>query len=84
MCFFIFSFSNSLYLLLHQDEEMNALDQLRRRATKAIYIEPLASRLPPTFQENNKSSKEDKNIEKEIFEALKHANIMGEGLEETL
>jgi hypothetical protein len=47
---------------MHQDEEMNALDQLRRRATKAIYIEPLASRLPPTFQESNESSKKDKNI----------------------
>jgi hypothetical protein len=34
MCIFIFSFLNSLYLLLHQDEKMSALDQLRGRTSK--------------------------------------------------
>jgi hypothetical protein len=29
---FHFSFSNYLYLLLHQDEKMNALDQLKEKA----------------------------------------------------
>jgi hypothetical protein len=34
MCLFIFSFLNPLYLLLHQDEEMNAMDQLRENKQK--------------------------------------------------
>jgi hypothetical protein len=34
MCLFIFSFLNPLYLLLHQDEEMNVLDQLRETSKK--------------------------------------------------
>jgi hypothetical protein len=35
------------------------------KATKVIYIEPLASKPPPTFQENNESSRKDKNIERD-------------------
>lgn len=54
------------------------------RATGAIDIELLASRLPPSFQENSESSREMKNIETKIFEALQCATTMGEGLEETL
>jgi hypothetical protein len=36
------------------------------------------------FQESNKSSREEINVEKDIFEVLKCATTMGEGLEETL
>ncbi len=53
------------------------------RATKVIYIEPHASRPPPTFQESSENSKEEKNIKRNILEALQHADIIG-GLEETL
>ncbi len=36
------------------------------------------------FQESSESLKEERNVEKDIFEALKHATTMGEWLEETL
>ncbi len=110
MCFFIFSFLNPSYLLLHQYEECprsierkqtrkrqnwgnkkkrkeKKLQRIRKevfRTTKAIYIEPLASRPPPTFQKSSKNSREEKNIEGKILEALQHAPTMGEGLEKTL
>jgi len=53
------------------------------RATVVIYIEPLALRPPPVFWKSSGSSREELDIEQEIFEALKCATIMG-GLEETL
>lgn len=54
------------------------------RATRAIYIKLLASILPLIFQENSQSFGEEINIEREIFDALQCATIMGEGFEETL
>jgi len=54
------------------------------KATEAIYIEPLASRLPFAFCESNESSRKGKYIEQEIFESLKHVAIVGRGLEGTL
>jgi hypothetical protein len=54
------------------------------RATKAIYIEPLASRPPFAFKESNESCENERNIEREILEGLQHVATMGEGLEETL
>jgi hypothetical protein len=48
-----------------------------------IYIELLVFRPPPIFQENNESFRKERNIEREILEALQRANIMG-GLEKTL
>jgi hypothetical protein len=38
----------------------------------------------PTFQESNKNSIEERNVEREILEALQHVTTMGERLEETL
>jgi hypothetical protein len=46
------------------------------RAIGAIYIEPLASRLPLVFQERSVSSRKEKDIECEFFETLSHV-IMG-------
>ncbi len=114
-CIFIFSFWIPLYLLLHQNEAMSTLDQLKQRvskreakwkrrrkdkkgekremqrvreevfvATTVIYIEPLASRPPLVFWENNESYGEEKDVEHEIFETLKRVVIMGEGFEKTL
>jgi hypothetical protein len=40
--------------------------------------------LPPTFQESNESSREERNVDKYIFEVFKRVTTMGEGLEETL
>jgi len=54
------------------------------RTIGAIYIEPLASRPPPIFRESNESSREERDVKQEIFEALKHVTTMGEGLEKTL
>ncbi len=54
------------------------------RATRVIYIEPLTSRPHPIFWESSENSREGKNVEQEIFEALKHVSIVGEGLEEIL
>ncbi len=68
-------------------KEEKKLHKMRKevlKATKLIYIEPLTSRSPLAFQESNKSSKEEKNVEREIFEALQHVAIVGEGFEETL
>jgi len=36
------------------------------------------------FQESSTNFGEERNVEKMIFEALKHVAIVGEGLEETL
>lgn len=44
----------------------------------------LASRPPPISQKINESSREGRNIEWEIFEALTCVVIVGEGLKETL
>ncbi len=54
------------------------------RATRTIYIERLASRLPPIFWESSESLGEEKNVKHEIFEALKHVTTMGKGLGKTL
>jgi hypothetical protein len=54
------------------------------RVTKEIYIEPLASRPPPVFQESNESSGKRRDMESENFETLKCVVIVGEGFEETL
>ncbi len=48
-----------------------------------IYIELFASRLPHVFQDNSESFGE-RNIEREIFEALQCVATIGEGFEETL
>lgn len=53
------------------------------RATRAIYIEPLASRPPPIFWKSNESFRGGRDVESEIFEALKHVVTMGR-FEETL
>jgi hypothetical protein len=53
------------------------------RATRVIYIELFASRLPHVFQDNSESFGE-RNIEREIFEALQCVATIGEGFEETL
>jgi hypothetical protein len=68
-------------------KEENELQRIRKeifRATKIIYIELFASRPPPVFQESNTNFGEERNVENEIFEALKHVVTMGEELEETL
>ncbi len=71
-----------------KEREEKKLQRIKKevfRAIKAIYIEPFASRLTaPTFQESSKNSREEKNIEREILEALQHVVTMGERLEETL
>jgi hypothetical protein len=54
------------------------------RAMRAIYIEPFASRLPLEFQKRSENYGEEKDVESEIFDTLKHVIIMGKGLEETL
>ncbi len=54
------------------------------RATRAIYIEPFASRSPLESQKKSESYGEEKDVESEIFDALKHVIIVGKGLEETL
>lgn len=54
------------------------------RATKVIYIEPFASRPPPTFWKSSESFGQGKNIEQKNFEVLKCATTMGERLEKTL
>ncbi len=48
-----------------------------------IYIELFASRPPLAFQENSESFREERNVKREIFEALRHALTIG-GVEETL
>jgi hypothetical protein len=40
--------------------------------------------MPPLFQENSESFGEEKNVEREMFEALQHAATMGKGFKETL
>jgi hypothetical protein len=37
------------------------------RTTRVIYIEPLASKLPPAFQRNIENFGEDRNVEREII-----------------
>jgi hypothetical protein len=44
----------------------------------------LAFKLPLAFHESNERSRKCKNVKQEIFETLKCAATMGEGLEETL
>jgi hypothetical protein len=44
MCFFIFSFWNLLYFLLHQNEEMNALDRLQESKQERGTIEKIGRR----------------------------------------
>jgi hypothetical protein len=52
------------------------------RATNVIYIEPpLASRAPLVFWKNSESYGEERDVEHEIFETLKHVTIVGEGFE---
>ncbi len=51
------------------------------RTTGVIYIKPLASRLLRVFQENSESYGEERDVEHEIFEALKCVAIVGEGFE---
>jgi hypothetical protein len=53
------------------------------KATEAIYIEPLTSRPPLEFHESNESSRKSKNVEEEIFKALRCATTV-KRLEETL
>jgi hypothetical protein len=53
------------------------------RATRAVYIESLASRPPPTFHESNESSKENKHAKQKKFKTLRCVIIVG-GLEKTL
>ncbi len=68
-----------------EEKKLQIIKEEVFRATKAIYIVPLASRLTtPTFQESNKNSIEERNVEREILEALQHVTTMGERLEETL
>jgi hypothetical protein len=66
MCLFIFSFLNPLYLLLHQDEEMNALDQLRENKQKRGKFEETMRR--ERKKEKKKSYKE---LKKKFLEQLK-------------
>lgn len=54
------------------------------RTTRAIYIEPFASRVPLVFLESTKSYGEWRDVKWEILEALRCVTTMGEGLEETL
>ncbi len=70
-----------------KEGEERKLQKVRKEAfivTSEIYIETLASRSPLVFRKNNESFKEERDIGQEIFEALKHVSIVGEGLEETL
>jgi hypothetical protein len=45
------------------------------KAIRAIYIEPLTSRQPPIFWESSESFREERDIEREIFEALRRVTI---------
>jgi hypothetical protein len=70
-----------------REREERELQKIREevfRATREIYIEPLASRPPFAFQESSESCEEERNIKRKIIKALQHAATMGEGLEETL
>jgi len=49
-----------------------------------IYIESLASWLPPIFWKSNESFGEERNIKRKIFKALQCAPTGREGLEKTL
>jgi hypothetical protein len=49
-----------------------------------IYIESLASWLPPIFWKSNERFGEERNIKRKIFKALQCAPTRGEGLEKTL
>jgi hypothetical protein len=50
----------------------------------AIYIKPLASRSPLTFQESSESFEEGMNVEREILEVLQGVATTRGGLEETM
>jgi len=67
-----------------KEKELQRVREEAFRVIRAIYIEPFASRLPLVFQENNESYGEERDVECEIFEALKCATTMGERFEETL
>jgi hypothetical protein len=49
-----------------------------------IYINLLASRLPLAFQESSNNSRKERNLERELFEVLRHVVSMGERFKETL
>jgi hypothetical protein len=68
-----------------KEEEERELHRVRKdvfRAIKAIYIEPCTSR--PTSRELNESFGEEKDVERESFEALRRVTITRERLEKTL
>jgi hypothetical protein len=45
-----------------------------------IYIELLTSRPPLLFRNSSKSFREERNIERKIFEALRRVTIVGKGV----
>jgi hypothetical protein len=67
-----------------EERELQRVKKEDPRTTSVIYIEPLASRPPPIFQENSESYGEERDVEHEIFEALKCVAIVEEGFEKTL
>ncbi len=66
-----------------EERKLQRVKEEAFRTTGAIYIEPLASRLLPIFQESSESYGEERNIKRENFETLKFDITVG-GLEETL
>jgi hypothetical protein len=73
--------------LLQQNEAMNALEQLRDKSSKReveLRRQIEEKRSPPMFWENSESFGEGRDVEWEIFEALKCVVTMGEGFKETL
>jgi hypothetical protein len=52
-----------------KERELQKIREEVCRTTRAIYIEPLASRPPFAFQESSESCEEERNIERKILEA---------------
>ncbi len=67
-----------------EKKELKKVKEEAFRAIGAIYIEPLSSRPPLVFWKSSESYGEEKNVQHEIFEALKHVATVGKGLEKTL
>jgi hypothetical protein len=70
-----------------KEKEENGLKKIREevfRVIETIYIELLASRPPPIFGKINESSREEKDLKREILEVLQCSTIVREGFEKTL